>query len=90
MITAQQQAILQARQSVLSQYAKMIKKDLPTNCTFLAPVRKTDGQLYLRATVKVNGKKDNFLYTLPLDLDLTNADLDRIKNLISEQCQPKN
>lgn len=84
-------AILQARQTVLLEYVKLIKKDLPKNCTFLAPLRKSDNTLYLRATVKsADGTKSNFLYTLPEDLDLTDADLNRVKQLITEQCQPKN
>lgn len=84
-------AILQARQTVLLEYVKLIKKDLPKNCTFLAPLRKSDNTLYLKATVKsADSTKNNFLYTLPEDLDLTDADLNRIKKLILEKCQSEN
>ena len=84
-------SLLRGRQNILLEYVKLIKKDLPKSCTFLAPVRKTNNNLYLRATIKsADGTKDNYLYSLPEDLDLTDADLNRVKNLILEKCQPKN
>ena len=73
--------------TMLDQMLRMVKSELPKNCTFLAPVKKSTGEVYIRAVIKDSkGKKDAFLYTIPQHLAVTNADLERVKELITSKC----
>lgn len=78
--------ITAAREHLLGEYAKLIKKDLPKACTFLSVAKKPGNKLYFKAIVN----KQSYLYSLPENLELTNADLERVKKLILEKCQQEN
>jgi hypothetical protein len=73
--------------AMLSQLLKMVKIELPSNCTFLAPVKKSSGEVFVKAVIKdIKNKKATYLYTIPQHLAVTNADLERIKELITAKC----
>lgn len=73
--------------TMLDQMLRMVKLELPKNCTFLAPVKKNTGEIFIKAVIKNSkGKKDSFLYTIPQHLAVTNADLERVKELITSKC----
>lgn len=73
--------------TMLDQMLRMVKLDLPKNCTFLAPVKKSTGEIFVKAVIKDSkGKKDAFLYTIPQHLAVTNADLERVRELITSKC----
>jgi hypothetical protein len=67
---------------------KFIKSELPSNCTFLSLIKKPDGEIMIKASIKnrATNIKDSFLYTVPQDFSLTDSDLARIKELISNKC----
>jgi len=77
----------QTSATMLHQLLKMVKLELPKNCTFLAPVKKGSGEIFVKAVIKDNkNKKDTYLYTIPQHLAVTNADLERIQELITSKC----
>lgn len=73
--------------TMLDQMLRMVKVELPSNCTFLAPVKKSSGEVFVKAVIKdIKNKKATYLYTIPQHLAVTNADLERIKELITAKC----
>jgi hypothetical protein len=61
---------------------RTIKKRIPKSCTFMSLIKTSEGEHLLKAMIK----GDEYRYTLPQDLDMTQADYDRIENLITEKC----
>lgn len=73
--------------SLFNSQIRTLKSELPSACTFLSLVTKSTGELCLRAMIKnAEGRKDSYIYSVPQDLLMTTADLDRIKNLITQKC----
>lgn len=65
-----------------------LKKGLPSKCTFLSLIKKATGELAIRAMIKnSDGTKDGYVYTIPQDLMLTQADYSRIQELITKKCE---
>ncbi len=67
---------------------KFIKSQVPSNCTFLSLIKKPDGEIMIKASIKRknSNEKDSFLYTIPQDFSLTDSDLSRIQELITNKC----
>lgn len=59
-----------------------IKKSMPKQVTYLSTIKKANGDVYIKAVVN---KKD-YLYTMPHNYDFTNADWERLEELIKGNC----
>jgi hypothetical protein len=71
-----------ANATLFNTYLKIIKSEVPRACSFLSLMKKTDGELRIRAVI--NG--EIYQFSVPQDLQMTEADLERVKNLIIEKC----
>lgn len=61
---------------------RAIKKNVPKACTFISLMKTGEGEHLVKAMIK----GDEYRYSIPQDLDLTQADYDRIENLITSKC----
>lgn len=61
---------------------RTIKKNVPKACTFISLMKTSEGEHLVKAMI--NG--DEYRYTIPQDLLMTQADYTRIQNLIIEKC----
>lgn len=71
-----------ALQALFANQLKVLKKTLPKSCTYLSPLKTSDGEFRVKAIV--NGKE--YLYTTPRDLIFKEADLRELARAISEKC----
>lgn len=69
-------------------YLPHIKKSIPSTCSFLSIARRSGGEYYLKAIFKRDGSREEFDYSLPQDFTFTNADLEHIIEILTEECQP--
>jgi hypothetical protein len=83
-IPTQRLISLSEKKRVLSIYLTSMKKMLPNNCTYLSLMKRRDGELVVRAVVN----KTEYLFSVPQDLQMTEADLNRIHKLLTDKCAP--
>lgn len=75
---------LSEKKKILSRYLVSMKRMLPNTCTYLSLMRRRDDELVVRAIVS----KVEYLFTIPQDMQMTEADLQRLYNLLIEKCKP--
>ena len=61
---------------------RAVKKNVPKACTFISLMKTSEGEHLVKAMIK----GDEYRYTIPQDLSMTQAEYDRIQNLIIEKC----
>lgn len=83
-IPTQRLVSLSEKKRVLSIYLTSMKKMLPSACTYLSLMKRRDGELVVRAVVS----KTEYLFSIPQDLQMTEADLNRIHKLLIDKCAP--
>jgi len=62
---------------------KELRKSLPSACTFLSPLKTSEGEHRVKAVI--NGTE--YQYTVPQDLTFTAADIDELRSVITEACE---
>lgn len=83
-IQTQRIASLSEKKRVLGVYLNSMKKMLPSNCTYLSLMKRSNGEIVIRSVVD----KVDYLFSIPQDFSLTEADLNRIYRLLIEKCSP--
>jgi hypothetical protein len=61
---------------------RAVKKNVPKACTFISLMKTSEGEHLVKAMIK----GDEYRYTIPQDLIMTQAEYDRIQNLIIDKC----
>lgn len=82
-IPTQRIVSLSEKKKILGVYLTSMKKMTPSNCTFLSLMKRRDGELVVRAIVE----KKEYLFSIPQNLEMTEADLKRLHTLLIEKCK---
>lgn len=61
---------------------KVLKKRLPSSCSYLSTLKKKSGEIQIKAVVN----REDFFFSVPQDLSLNAADIQELERAILSKC----